>query len=316
MKVITNRDKVLYYDTHDSSEIDNEILRNVDFYFKRSYSDEEVNKLVDKEKVFPLGLNYAVYISGLDVFLLRRVALDRGIEKLKSLAKGIGLDYLLKGILYIPRVDRLGLYPDFDLPPRVLFMVKAYNPSSLKSPRGESINHTRARCIRLLKKEFGEHFFGGFVHDDYSRRTFGDCLLPDNSLSAKNNYMNILKEFPICVATAGLWGSIGWKLGEHVAYARVIVTERLNYRVPGDFRNGLNYLDFFAPEGCVESAVRLFQDHQLRSQLMMNNYRYYQAYLRPDSLVLNTLAITMQCRPEEAMMFSMEWRSMDISSTH
>ena len=106
--------------------------------------------------------------------------------------------------------------------------------------------------------------------------------------------MKLLREFPIGIATTGLHGSIGWKLAEYVSYSKAIVTEKLNYRVPGHFEKELNYLDFVSPEGCVESAARLFQNYSLRCQLMINNYRYYQSYLRPDSLVLNTL---LKCCP-------------------
>jgi hypothetical protein len=105
--------------------------------------------------------------------------------------------------------------------------------------------------------------------------------------------MKLLKRFPICIATTGIHGSIGWKIAEYVSYSKAIVTERLNYRVPGNFEKELNYLEFVSPEDCVESAVRLFQDYKLRCQLMINNYRYYQSYLRPDSLVMNTLAIAI-----------------------
>jgi hypothetical protein len=166
--------------------------------------------------------------------------------------------------------------------------------SKAKSEERDFMNNTRAQCIRLLKKEFGVHFLGGFAHSVYSNDRFRDCLLPDNKLSQKKNYMELLREFPICIATTGLHGSIGWKLAEYVSYSKAIVTERLNYQVPGHFQKELNYLDFVSPEDCVESAVRLFHNYNLRCQFMINNYRYYYSYLRPDSLVLNTLAIAIR----------------------
>jgi hypothetical protein len=297
LKVVMNGELILYYDTHDSSQIDEEILKSVDFYFKRSYSEEEVGKLNGKEKVFPLGLNYPVYSRGLDIFLIRRVALHKGIDKFKSLVKGIGIDYFLGGKAYVPRINRLEFYPDFNTPPKVLFMARAWDPRKISpqhtSEEIEFINNMRAQCIRMLKREFDQYFLGGFSHEKYSRYRYKDCLLLDNELSKKNNYMKLLKRFPICIATTGIHGSIGWKIAEYVSYSKAIVTERLNYRVPGNFEKELNYLEFVSPEDCVESAVRLFQDYKLRCQLMINNYRYYQSYLRPDSLVMNTLAIAI-----------------------
>jgi hypothetical protein len=271
-------------------------LSKADFYFKRSYSDREVGNSHQKHKIFPLGLNVVVYNSYLDIPLLKRTNLHPGMEKLRNLLIGIGLDHVFSRI-YVDRVENLELYPRFNLPPKVLFMVRAWNPEIAKSKEKheeiESINTTRAQCIRLLKKEFGNRFLGGFTHDNYSVTKYRDCLVADKSTSPKKNYMRLLRDFPICVATTGLHGSIAWKVGEYVSQAKAIVTEKLNYRVPGYFQSGENYLDFTSAEDCVEACVKLFNDQETRCQLMINNYRYYHSHLRPDSLVLNTLATAM-----------------------
>jgi hypothetical protein len=305
LKVLVNRDRVIYYDCHDSFEIDGDALSKVDFYFKRSYSPKEIDKLNDKQKIFPLGLNCEPYVRGFDIFLLNRTILSTGTAKLRNLVVAMELDRVFGGsIISVDRADTLGVYPDFNLPPRILFMVRAFGPefarSKQKHEENESINNTRAECIRLLKKEFGKHFLGGFIHEDYAATKFKDCLAPNNNLSRRGSYVQLMKEFPICVATTGLHGSIGWKMAEYVSYAKAIVTEKLNYRLPGHFENGENYLDFVSAEGCVEASVRLVSDPRLRSSLMMNNYRYYHSYLRPDSLVLNTLATAMFSQPVKA----------------
>lgn len=297
LRVVLNGDRVMLFDTHDSFEIDSEALRKVDFYFKRSYSDQETKRFNDKHKIFPLGLNCVIYSKGLDVFLIKRISLETGVAKLRTLLLATGLDRLLRGRICELHVNDLGTYPAFNLSPRVLFMAKAWDSKmvSSKEKRDEidSMNNTRAQCIRLLRQEFGKYFTGGFMHEDYAKVKFRDCLLFDNNLAKRKNYIRLMQRFPICVATSGLHGSNGWKLAEYVSYAKAIVTERLNYRVPGPFVRGANYLDFVSAEGCVEASVKLFHDERLRRKLMMNNYRYYQSHLRPDSLVLNTLAIAL-----------------------
>ena len=75
-----------------------------------------------------------------------------------------------------------------------------------------------------------------------------------------------------------------------MSQSKAIVTEPLMYRVPGCFAPERNYLEFSTPESRVECVTRLFKDYQLRCQLMINNFRYYHSYVRPDFLVLNTLA--------------------------
>jgi hypothetical protein len=296
LKVVLDNRRVLYYDEHDSFEIDPEVLREVDFYFKRSYADAEVTQLCENFKVFPLGLNYLVYCDGFDRFSLERASLQEGLEVYRSVLRGLGVDYILGNRRYgIPRLARMEAYPDLTAEPRVLFIAQAWNPEDAhtkeKSDEREYINNMRADCVRLLRKEFKEYFLGGLIHDNYAQNKFADCLLSEPRLAKKRNYIRLVKQFPIGVATTGLHGSIGWKLAEYVSLSKAIVTERLNFRVPGQFAEETNYLEFSSPAGCVEAVTRLFQDHELRCRMMMNNFRYYHSYLRPDSLVLNTLMI-------------------------
>ena len=297
LKVLLDRHYVLYYDTHDSFEIDADILATVDVYFKRSYFEHAIRQLELKHRVFPLGLNYLVYSDGLDVFATERAALHKGFGRFRVLMRSMGIDNLLGPIRYTARVNRLESYPALTLPAKVLFMTRVYDPKEARSrdkaDECEALNNMRAGCVLLLKKEFGEKFVGGLSHDDYSRSQWADCLLPDHRLANKSRYLKLLREFPICVATTGLHGSIGWKLGEYVSQSKAIVTEPLMYRVPGRFDAERNYLEFSTSESCVECVTRLFEDYQLRSELMMNNFRYYHSYVRPDSLVLNTLALAL-----------------------
>jgi hypothetical protein len=297
LKVLLDRHYVLYYDTHDSFEIDASILATVDVYFKRSYLEDAIRQLELKHRVFPLGLNYPVYSDGVDVFAIERAALHKGYGKFRVLMRSMGIDYLVGPIRSTARVNRLESYPAFTLPAKVLFMTQVWDPKEAgsrdKADERESLNDMRANCVLLLKKEFGEKFLGGLSHDDYSRHRWANCLLPDHRLANKSNYLKLLTEFPICVTTTGLHGSMGWKLGEYVSQSKAIVTEPLKYSVPGRFDAESNYLEFSTPEGCVECVTKLFTDYQLRCRLMMNNFRYYHSYVRPDSLVLNTLALAI-----------------------
>ncbi len=292
-KVILNDGISIVYDVHDWNWIDEEILSGVDFYFKRSFDSNYVSNLTEGSKVFPLGLNYPVSTTHKDTFKLQRSRLYSGKAKIKAIAKGLGLDRF--GYGETEGLDNLEAMPDFKADPKVLFMAKAWSPESIEDKKQkevvEAINEARANCVRILRAEFRDRFYGGLARDDYSLSNFADCVLPDSSLSNKRNYLDILKGFPICVATTGLNNSNGWKLAEYVALSKAIITEPLFFQVPGDFAKERNYLEFSTPEDLVKAAFRLFEDKNLCLDIMINNYRYYQAYLRPDSLILNTLAV-------------------------
>ena len=293
-KVILNGKITVIYDAHDWNWIDEEILSEADFYFKRSYDDALVSKLKDGAKVFPLGLNYQVTSDERDEFQLQRAAFYSGKDKVKAFIKG----FHLKTLGETEQLDNMQSYPQFDAPPKCLFMARVWDtdliPDQTKQETVEQLNENRAECVRRLRKEFGENFFGGLAHEDYAVKHFRDCLLPDGNLSNKRQYLEILQNYPICVTTVGLNNSNGWKLGEYVAFSKAIVTEPLQFQVAGNFNSEANYLEFIAPENLVEATTRLFEDANLRSAIMMNNYRYYQAFLRPDSLILNSLSTVFQ----------------------
>jgi hypothetical protein len=283
--VIVNDSTKLYYDCHDSSEIDEAAISEVDCYFKRSYAPAMIptSRLA---KVFPLGLNYALFSAEFD-----------RLEQQRLSAFEPELDNESYKLLFRPTVENMHAAPNRVPEPRVLFSTRAWDPtdhpdrSSEKIAERTSLNETRARCIELLREVFGDYFLGGFVHSPYAVRNYPKLLLKDNGISAPENYVKLLSLYPICVATTGLHGSIGWKLAEYVAFSRAIVSERLNYQVPEDFKPGKNYLEFGEPEECVALVRVLMSNDALRYAMMESNQEYYLTYLRPDAMIKRTLLI-------------------------
>ena len=294
LRVVLNGRVKVHYDAHDSWEIDENFLAEADLYFKRSFSSERLDQLITgREKIRPLGLNYLVYPDQLDGWALRRhAALGTAKERLLASTRSFGF---MDGLRFVPRVRRMEALPDFDASPRILFMARAWEPTEArdgmdaKQEDRRHLNETRAECIRQLRSAFGRDFYGGLMHTEYAKSHFADVLLPDEGEASKRAYIDRLARHAICVATTGLHGSIGWKLGEYVAFSKAIVSEKLRYAVPGAFAEGTHYLTFETPEECVERVGRLYTDHALRRSLMTNNARYYDAHVRPDALVLNTM---------------------------
>jgi hypothetical protein len=292
--VVNGRVKVCF-DMHDACEVDAIDLASCDVYFKRSYSRQYLAKTLDHaQKVEPYGLNYHVLPDFVDRFALRRAFELPGNlrQRLSWLREALDGPNVTR---FFVRQRYLQALPDHAAEPRVLFLVTAYDPydnpdrSDQKVQERERLNDTRAQCIRLLRKELGPRFLGGFNHNAHASARYRDCLVDDARVTDKRNYLDTLRSFPICVATAGLHGSAGWKLAEYVALSKAIVSEDLLYDVPGDFGPERNYLEFDRPQQCVEQAVRLINDRDLRWALMAANARYYRAHLRPDRIVMNAL---------------------------
>jgi hypothetical protein len=113
----------------------------------------------------------------------------------------------------------------------------------------------------------------------------------------KGTYLELLRTASIGIATVGLEKSNGWKLAEYVAGAKAIVTEGLHSEVPGDFRSGLNYLEFTDARECVDRVGDLVSNPVRRLEMMNRNRQYYLSHLRPDKLVLNAIRVALD-RPE------------------
>lgn len=290
--VTLNGSTRLCYDVHDWNWVDPEILAGVDYYFKRSFDPQYISGMADGSKIMPLGLNYDVASPGLDIFKLRRSAFYSGKNKLKSMIKALALDKL-PGSPHVVRLNSVEGKPEPEIEPRVLFMTRSWDTDQVEAKSQcrviEQMNESRAECIRALRRHFGTRFYGGLLHDDYSQSHFSDCLLPDQASSQRFAFLQILKSYPICVTSVGLNNSNGWKLAEYVAMSKAVVTEPVVYGVPGSFERDQNYLEFTSPETLVEAVGRLFEDRDLRRDLMTNNHNYYHSNVRADVLVLNTL---------------------------
>lgn len=302
MKVIVNGRLKLFYDMLDADHFWKNGLEWCDLYFKRSYNPARVAAESDGHKIRPYGLFYRVF--GSRDFALRRAVWSLLAARTRAQMQNAYLQFLESSALLsrLPRAhfgrafgtqEQFEASPERQQPPRILFLTRLWRPEHAPNSRlaeeRESINRMRAECIRRLRAEFGPQFFGGVHPTQYTLDRFPDLIEDDHQVTRRDNYLRRMRSSSICLAAMGLQGSNGGKLGEYVAASRAIVTERLCYQVPGDFRAGQNYLEFMNADECVAAVRRLADDPDLRYQMMQNNSRYYQQFVRPDRIVGNTL---------------------------
>ena len=281
VEVIINDLYRVIYDTYDQGDkyyenIDNKII---DFYFKRSFDKENIiNKF---EKIEPLGLNYNVYSKRGNIFSEK----DKVINLVKILFKRKGANF---------SIEKFETEPSVSKEPKICFLTRVWDPYANevenKNIREEriAINKFRVECIRACKKKYGINFIGGIENSEYARKLCPDCIVNSN-LSNRKSFINILKTCEICIATSGLHKSMGWKLGEYVATARAIISERLYYQLPGNFEEKVNYLEFSTVKQLIECIDSLINNEELRYKIMLNNKEYYYNYVRPDKMIMNTL---------------------------
>jgi len=165
----------LFYDTHDSSEIDTQAAAHSHRYFKRSYNATLV-PVHFQDKVSPLGLNYVVYPDRIGLFEISWKYLFPPDGGRRTADSGQVADSLRppRGESCRPRLSETEALPDLKQPPGVLFLTRAWNPhveGELPRDRVEdrmTLNRSRARCIELLRERFRDHFLGGFAPSRYA----------------------------------------------------------------------------------------------------------------------------------------------------
>lgn len=282
------RGKRIIYDLGDGYNIPDDIqfcLDNGDFCFKRSFSEEKNRAMLHgyAGKMFPLGLYFRVTHpkSPINEPLWKAMA--------KTLMGRASARYFVPKV-FVGKPEREG-----SRPPRILFLTQLWNDhepgfSEEENRERTYINEMRIGIIRALRERYADAFIGGLNDSALSRAWAPDLIMPAEYTERKR-YLKLVHSCDICIGSMGLFESIGGKTGEYVAAAKAIVNERLHYTVPGDFAEGVNYLSFETLEECLSAVQRLVEDPQLRFAMQQANAAYYQAYLRPDVLVKNTLAV-------------------------
>lgn len=261
---------------------------NADFYFKRSFCKLIKDYAPHNCKVYPLGLNYNID----DNIHIKNIN-----ETIKnSIKNAIKSNSLFSTVFKVSKnnlnVDSYEYFPGFQDDTKILFLTRLWNPDEVNSyhlkDEREQINKNRINCILACRKEFKENFIGGIQKDNFSIRYDKELLAPF-SLTNKVSFLNAIKNSNICIATTGLHNSIGWKFGEYVAASRAIVTEELNYELPGYFEENKNYLTFRNEKELIYQIKYLMTNKYKLFEIMNNNFLYYNNYLRPDRMVMNAL---------------------------
>ena len=264
----------------------NYFVQNIDcdFYFKRSYTKKLLPYVNNRFVYQPLGLNYGIdYIGNYPRPMIRKIKnwiIERPIvEKLQY--KKI---FRLEDLEYSPQPSREH---------KILFLARLWNPEDVSWNKEwyeerPKMNEMRMGVVRELRNMFGDKFVGGIQKDGYSEKVCPELVVSDN-MTRRDNFLREVRKSDICIATTGLFDSIGWKFAEYMAASRAIISEPLRYELPGDCKVGKNYLTFTSIDECCSAVERLVNDSGMMLKMMQDNRDYYLNYVRSDRMILNTL---------------------------
>jgi hypothetical protein len=173
----------------------------------------------------------------------------------------------------------------------------------LPEPAVRAMNDLRADCIRLLRERIGERFLGGFERSAYALAHYPDCVVAESMSTRKRDYLRRLRDYSVCVATNGLWDSIGWKFAEYLALGKAIVCEPLKFEVPGGLAAGRNFMEFTTPEDCAARVAGLLEGQEARRRMMAANAAYFREFASPQAVVGRVLyaALSASTRHEKLL---------------
>jgi len=278
-------------------------LEKCDAYFKRSYSSRHLDLNDElaleagnagllneglRRKIRPYGLNTPSN-SPDQVATVKRILLHGHLSgelyrrPVFSLKKLVGMAVRDNPVSAIADVD-----PEVPSDALVLFQTRLFDPAAhYHSAETDEMNRYRAEIVKALKGSLGRKFVGGLYPDEYARRRFPDLLtdLPTDQAE----YMALLTRCRIAVFSRGLRQSTGWRYPEFLRASRCIVSEPLAYELPEPLEQGVNHLTFDDPDQCVEACSKILGDEDFAARMRRANYEYYQANVKPSSIIMNTI---------------------------
>lgn len=272
-------------------------LETVDAYFARSYHQDFLNALPRalSEKVKPFGFDYYVTYPGNPVEQVPTGVKNRIMHFARRVS---GYDKCM----HVDAFERDPNYKEDSM--KIIFMTRLWDPDEINLREEvpeqirqyreymvyerNKINAERIEIVKQLQRRYGDAFTGGIQYSAFAERVCPEILIP-KELTRKKVYLSKMQNADICIGSAGLHHSIGWKTGEYVAASRAIVAERFYYQLPGSFREGIHYLPFDTVEQCLEAVESLYSNPEAVYKMKQENHMYYTNALRPEVQILNAL---------------------------
>ena len=284
---------LVFFDVRDGGNYRADIIDAVLVYAKRAFLPSPNPE--HRKKLLPLGLNYSVYHDRTTALELVKSIRHCHLPPQGAKRLAISLLRIFPSIarsLRVPTVDALTAPAEPERSARAIFAARTWVPTEVPPLPPQAVvkmNDFRADCIRELRGRLGARVVAGFAHSEHAREHYPDCLLDAEFSSRRRDYLRNLRAYSVCVSTAGLWDSTGWKFAEYVALGRAIVSEPIRFRLPGPMAAGENYLEFTTAQQCASRVIGLLEDEDARSSMMQRNARYFAQYGTPGAVVARAL---------------------------
>lgn len=285
------RNALVGFDLYDlASDYSIWALENCDFLFKRNLRSQDleaVTSLFPNCKVLNFTWNFGC--SGKSKFKYQTILgfiYFESFNKLKidryflfNVFKGIS--YSLQHLKMVSKRRNIEIFRSLAKPQdivtnRILFQTRCF---SLEDENSQKIQFFRSEIISLLKREYSNHFVGGFIKDSVSSKLYPELLSPYSS--DPSEYFNLLQSSEIVVYTDGLNNSPAWKLAEYASQGKIIIAQRFNFDMPFELRHLKDIIYFDNPIDLREILSNILNNSKLKKELSRNIRKVYMDYMDP-----------------------------------
>ena len=295
---IDNSYQLSAFDFHDSNtSFSKEGLEKADFYFKRTYTEKEVNFISKKylKRVYPMGIP----------FMLRpnKVFQNNRLKKL-HLEQLVRTKFKINRNLFRNIIKALNQHKtiwqgfiqtrkllDFETQAQAknathIFYQKRFFPNEIIEDT-RLVHEQRIAIVRLLKQNFEKYFFGGIKADKNLPKKYKNTA---SSIEGnQNQFLKAMQDCGICIYTRGLGNSIGWSLPEFMSQGKAIIAERQEVIFPQPLIHGKHLLYFDTFEELKDLIQQLIDQPELVRQLSKASRSYYDEFISPKIFFENIL---------------------------
>jgi hypothetical protein len=245
-------------------------LSHCDLYFKRCVRAEDL-KLGGR--IRPFGLNYSCRSTRAT---LRLLSLYGPIDVIRR-------RNTWKNFFCIPMFTEYERKPDQAASPTILFQARLWVPEDC--PGDEQVNEERLELLLALRREFKERLAGGLAPTPYAQQHYPELLTEHPTWPSR--YVRWAREHLISIGFRGLFGSLGFKIGEAYAASQCLVFEPSKAYMPTDaplarYRNS---------EECI-AICNGFLSHPAEAMQLRNQaWEYYRAEVEPGAHMAKLLGL-------------------------
>jgi hypothetical protein len=235
-------------------------LSNCEIYFKRCVRPEDLEA---SDRIRPFGLNYSCRSPKATLRLLQLFGPSDVVRRRA----------VWKKFLLVPLVKQFERDPTESASSTILFQARLWD--SVDCLGDEQVNEDRVCLLLALRKQFGDRVVGGLVPTSYAQKHHPDLLttLP----SRQSQYVQWARKHLISIGFRGLFGSLGFKLGEAFAASQCLIIEPTVAYLPPD----MPITKYRSTEECIAACDHYLSQPGDAKQCQNLVWEYYRSAVEP-----------------------------------